>query len=165
VRARNLRRHSSLVLSSLAGVLILAGCGSRPQARERAGADAAIAASILRFQREITDAWLKHDVAAVDRFFAEDFRSVTTSGRILGKSDILAAVAGNDETGTDLLDEEVRVVAPGVVLYTARIVDHGLRAGTREPYSVTTRVLNVWIRRKGRWQIVADQTIHLKPAP
>ena len=122
-----------------------------------------IAAAVLRGEREVADAWQKHDVAAADRLFEDDYRSISTVGQGLKKSDILDEVALPYDAKTDVFEENVRVVSPDVAIYTARIVDYGVTDGTVQPFKVTTRVLDVWVLRQGTWQVVADQTIYVTP--
>lgn len=137
-----------------AAFILAVGCVSTPAADSRA--------QILRNEKEITDAWLRHDVGAVSKYFADDFTEVTRSGRILKKSDILAAVASNDETETLVTDEVVTQHGRCIAIQTARIIDKGRKA-SGEPYAIETRVMNVWILRRGEWRIVASQSTFVTP--
>lgn len=51
-------------------------------------------------------------------------------------------------------DPVVRVRGDSAV-YTARIIDSGKRANG-EPFSITSLVTDVWVRRSGKWQMVAE---------
>jgi ketosteroid isomerase-like protein len=143
---------------------MVAGCRSMRTDRERRPyVRKDIATEILDSEREVADAWRKHDVAAASRLFADDYRSISTLGPGLTKSDILDEVAQPYDTNTDVLEESVRVVSPDVAIYTARILDYGISAGAVQPFKVTTRVLDIWVLRHGTWQVIADQTIYVKP--
>jgi len=131
--------------------------GQRPYVRRD------IAAAILRGEREVADAWQKHDVVAADRLFADDYRSISDLGPGLTKSDILNEVAQQCDAHTEVFEESVRVVSPDVAIYTARILDSGISDGAAQTFRVTTLVLDIWVLRHGTWQVVADQTLYVRP--
>jgi len=116
---------------------------------------------ILRNSKAITDAWLRHDVQTVAKYFDDDFSEVTRSGRKLTKKDILAAVASNDETDTIVSDESVTKYG-SIAIETAHIVDKGHK-NSGETYTAETRVMNVWRFRRGEWRIIAAQTTFVTP--
>ncbi|HEV7429264.1 MAG TPA: nuclear transport factor 2 family protein [Thermoanaerobaculia bacterium] len=116
---------------------------------------------IARNSKAITDAWLRHDVTTVAKYFADDFTEVTRSGKRLTKKDILAAVASNDETET-IVSDQIITDYGNVAIETSRIVDKG-RKTSGELYTVETRVMNVWRLRSGEWRIIAAQTTFVNP--
>jgi hypothetical protein len=152
-------------LLGLMGILITVECRSVQVPGEngrKSSVKKEIAASIFRSERRMADAWQKHDVAVAGRLFADDYKSIPVSGRGLTKSEILDEVARSEQTKTDVFEPEVRIVSPDVAMYTARIVDYGVTEGPLHPFRLTTHVLDIWVLRRGAWQLVADQTIYLK---
>lgn len=109
---------------------------------------------ILRLTEVINAAWLKHDVATISPFIADDIQAWSFKGTRRSKADLLRSVDKTEETETKVEDPVVRVRGD-VAIYTARIIDSGKRANG-EPFSLTSLVTNVWARRSGKWQIVAE---------
>jgi ketosteroid isomerase-like protein len=120
---------------------------------------------ILRNEKALNDAWLRHDVDGVSQYFDDGWSEVTRKGKVLTKADIKAAVAmtGDSETET-LVSDQVVTPHGDFAIHTARIIDKG-RKTSGEQYAVETRILNVWVRRNGRWRIIASQTIFVTPRP
>jgi ketosteroid isomerase-like protein len=112
-------------------------------------------------EQAIEKAWLRHDAAVVDRFYADDFSGTTSRGRTIGKADILKAVEHNDESATEQAEVRVRVLGESAI-YTALVTDHGTRESTHEPYTVRTRVMDIWVKRNNRWQMVASMETLVK---
>jgi ketosteroid isomerase-like protein len=109
---------------------------------------------ILRLTEIINAAWLKHDVATISPFIADDMQAWSFKGARRGKADLLRSVEKSDESDTRVEDPVVRVFGDAAV-YTARIIDTGKRANG-ETFSVTTVVTDMWARRGNKWQIVAE---------
>ena len=53
---------------------------------------------ILRLEKVINDARLKHDVATISQIVADDFESWSFKGQRRGRADLLKHVANNKET-------------------------------------------------------------------
>ena len=109
---------------------------------------------ILRLEKVINDARLKHDVATISQIVADDFESWSFKGQRRGRADLLKYVANNKETKTEVADEKVRVFGD-TAIYTALITDSfidnkGITA------SETTAVTIVYVRRGGEWKMVQD---------
>ena len=109
---------------------------------------------ILRLEKVINEAWLKHDVATISQIVADDFESWSFKGQRRGRADLLKYVANNKETKTEVADEKVRVFGD-TAIYTALITDSfidnkGITA------SETTAVTIVYVRRGGEWKMVQD---------
>ena len=109
---------------------------------------------ILRLEKVINDARLKHDVATISQIVADDFESWSFKGQRRGRADLLKDVANNKETKTEVADEKVRVFGDAAI-YTALITDSfidnkGITA------SETTAVTIVYVRRGGQWKMVQD---------
>jgi ketosteroid isomerase-like protein len=109
---------------------------------------------ILRLTEIINAAWLKHDVATISPLIADDMQSWSFKGARRGKADLLRAVEKSEESDTRVEDPVVRVFGD-MAVYTARIVDTGKHPNA-ETFSVTSVVTNTWVRRAGKWQIVAE---------
>ncbi|HMH44540.1 MAG TPA: nuclear transport factor 2 family protein [Pyrinomonadaceae bacterium] len=109
--------------------------------------------AILRIEDTIVKAWLKHDTATIDPLIADDFQSWSFKGQRRGKADLLRSVTNTEETDTKVEDAKVKVYGDAAV-YTGRITDRGSHDG--KPFSITTCVTHVFLRRNRRWQMVAS---------
>jgi uncharacterized protein (TIGR02246 family) len=109
---------------------------------------------ILRLEDTITKAWLKHDTATISSIVADDFQSWSFKGARRGKADLLRTVEKSSETETKVDDAVVRVYGDAAV-YTARITDSGKRPDG-ESFTTETCVTELYVRRGGRWQLVAS---------
>jgi ketosteroid isomerase-like protein len=109
---------------------------------------------ILRLEDTITKAWLKHDTVMVSSIVADDFQSWSFKGARRGKADLLRTVEKNTESNTKVDDAVVRVYGDAAV-YTARVTDSGTRPNG-ESFITKTCVTEIYIRRSGRWQLVAS---------
>ena len=107
---------------------------------------------ILRLEKVINDAWLKHDVATISQIVADDFETWSFKGQRRGRADLLKHVANNKETKTAVADEKVRVFGDAAI-YTTLITDSfidnkGITA------SETTAVAIVYVRSGGQWKMI-----------
>ena len=109
---------------------------------------------ILRLEDQLTKAWLKNDTATISSMVADDFQYWSFKGVRRNKADLLRAVARSAEGDTKMEDPMVRVYGDAAI-YTARVIDSGKHANG-EPFTSTTCITVVYIRRGGKWQMVAD---------
>ena len=109
---------------------------------------------ILRLVDVLNKAWLKNDTATVSSIVADDFQSWSHKGAPRNKADLLRTVAQSEESETKTEEPIVRVYGDAAI-YTARIIDSGKRANG-EAFTVRTCVTTVFVRRAGKWRIVAD---------
>jgi uncharacterized protein (TIGR02246 family) len=117
---------------------------------------------IRRLLDELATAHLRSDGAALDRLRAADYVFTTADGRLLDKAQ--AAVAPGDYALTAYTHEDVRVRVYGdaAVATGALTVAGTFRGRPRDGRSRWTRV---FVKRDGRWQLVANQLTPITPAP
>ncbi|MFN2598433.1 MAG: DUF4440 domain-containing protein [Pyrinomonadaceae bacterium] len=109
---------------------------------------------ILRLEDVLTQAWLKNDIATISSIVADDFQSWSFKGVRRKKADLLRAAERSEEGDTKIEDPVVRVYGDAAV-YTARVIDSGKHANG-EAFTSKTCITVVYIRRGGKWQMVAD---------
>ena len=149
------------IFVQLAGLAAAALCleGSRTatdRKPESLAAPQAITATILRLEELLDEAESHHRVAAVEKLIADDYRGISLGGGIIAKRDVLAAVGGKEEASSQSTDRMVRVLENAAV-YTALVLDRGVDEKTQEPYTLATRVTDVWQKRGRDWKLVNDQ--------
>jgi hypothetical protein len=113
-------------------------------------------ATILRLEELLDEAESHHRVGAVDQLIADDYQGITIGGGIITKQDVLAAVGGREEASSESSDREVRPLGDAAV-YTALVLDRGIDQKTQKPYTLATRVMDVWQKRGHDWKLVNDQ--------
>jgi ketosteroid isomerase-like protein len=120
--------------------------------------NAAIEAQLRQAIREYDDALRRADVAAIGRFFAQEYFFVNPRGQRLTRDERLA----NFREGRTVLDSVVH--APqheafrsygDIVVYTAVLTLTGRYSGQAQQGQ--HRAVVIWVRREGRWQQVASQ--------
>ena len=109
---------------------------------------------ILRLEKLLQEAWLKHDTATVGSVVADDLEYWSFKGARRAKGDLLKMVAQNGEATTSVDDPRVRVFGD-MAIYTARITDRG-KDQQGAPFEATTAVTSIFVRREGKWQMVQD---------
>jgi ketosteroid isomerase-like protein len=119
--------------------------------------------TILQIEDVIVKAWLKHDTATIGPLIADDFQSWSFKGERRGKSDLLRSVANTEETDTTVEDGQVKVYGDAA-LYTGRITDRGIHRDGK-PYTVTTCVTDFFVRRNGKWLMVASAELIVAREP
>jgi uncharacterized protein (TIGR02246 family) len=121
---------------------------------------------ILRLHQALIDAWQKNDVATLNSIVADEFQYWSFKGERRGKADLLKLVAkaqtsGDTDMQTKIDDPVVRVYGDSAVL-TCRIIDTGKHADGKI-FIGKTADTHVYIRRNGRWLLMAEHETLLQP--
>ena len=126
----------------VAGAVILrAGQSSRDAAEDY----------IKRSEQQWAEASMKRDTATVERIVADDFVGIDPSGAYFRKADELAGVGKNEGDYVAAKSNEVTVRFYGDAAVAQGSESWQKRSGERGRYVWT----DTWIRRDGKWQIVA----------
>ena|SRR5436190_10502053 len=107
-------------------------------------------------ERNLAAAYMRGDRAFVDALLADDWTSTDYRGRVWTKANVLALFGPGGATFTKVeVDvDNVRLLGD-VAVVTGGSLSAG-RVGDRE-LSITQRYTDVYVRRDGRWRIVASQ--------
>jgi hypothetical protein len=140
---------------------------SAPQAVAKQARPAPAAAELTQLLREFLAGAATNDAAVHERFWADDLIYTGSSGRRVGKADILKDVKSApapkpDDPKVTFDAEEIRVQQYGKTAIVAfRLVQRTEKDGKVE----VSRFLNTgtFVRRKGKWQAVAWQATRLQP--
>jgi uncharacterized protein (TIGR02246 family) len=135
-------------------------------ALSRAADTAADESEILRLHNALIEAWQKNDIPTLNSIVADDFQYWSFKGDRRTKADLLKAVArgqtsSDTDTHTKTEDPVVRVYGDAAIL-TCRIIDTGKHADGK-PFLGKTADTHVYIRRSGRWVLVAEHETLLQP--
>jgi hypothetical protein len=113
--------------------------------------------SIMRLEQERSAAIARHDTAYLRRVYADEFRGVTAAGIPVDRETLLGVFTRDDPTTVFTIDEiSLRLLGASrdAALYTARLTTKRRATGEQVAQS---RFIHVYVRRDGRWQILAAQ--------
>jgi CubicO group peptidase (beta-lactamase class C family) len=114
---------------------------------------------VRKLEREWLDAYEQHDLAAMERIVADDFRLTQPDGGVQTKSDILSALRVPRDSGRpapkfSTAEVQSRVEGDSVIL-TGRFIQRMEREGNTKTFEL--RYTDNYVKRQGRWQVVASQ--------
>jgi hypothetical protein len=138
-------------------VLTVAGMGvSSGKAAEHADANSndKTKKEVLKVEQELQQAILKDATNILDRTFADEMVWLTSTGRFLTKSEVLADIHSRNllEFSFKSNDSHVTVYGNTVVLYrTTKGQDKGAGKNETPPRTVT----DVFVKQDGQWKMVA----------
>jgi uncharacterized protein (TIGR02246 family) len=131
------------------------------QTRETAPAER----EIRTLEARLNEAIVRADLAFFDRVFAEDFTHTNHTGAFRTKAQWLGNHKPGAKSPYDSFDTEdlaVRVYGE-TALVTGRTVPKG-RDSKGQAITGKFRFTRVWVRRDGRWQVVAFQGTRIDPS-
>lgn len=118
---------------------------------------------ILRLEEDLTRTEMRVDIEALDRIYADDIMVTAPIGLCVDKPAVMAEVQqAADKAKVERYDkDDLKVRAYGdtaVTSYriTAKAMFEGIEINRQ--FCIT----NVWMKRGGRWQIVARHTANLE---
>jgi uncharacterized protein (TIGR02246 family) len=138
---------AGMIASLLACAGSLGAASPEPPSRE---AEAADVAAIRQLGKDMGDAMVAGDVETLDRIFADDWRSVGSSGNVITKEDFLRHhVSGDDKLESfDLGPIDVQVLGNSAVAQGGVIETRGKETNVRMIYA------DLLEKRDGSWVVV-----------
>jgi hypothetical protein len=113
---------------------------------------------LITLDKSWGEAGLKGDSAVLETILADDFIGNSPTG-VATKAQNIAEAKTNapDITNATYVADEytVRFLDPNTAVMTHRAVEKGLNKG--KEYNDQHRSMHVWVKRDGRWQVVASQ--------
>lgn len=147
----------------LVGVAALSSAIGRTSERQAQSATNA-EQEVRKLERAWLDAYEKYDVEAMNAIVADDFTITFPNGAIQTKEQIIKSLkaprpASSPSTRFYTEDVQARVYGDTVILI-GRVVSERQREG--KPVRQQSRYTDTYVRRGGRWQVVAS---HLSEVP
>lgn len=148
--------HRTRCFAALVGLLLTLGPAST-------GAQPSLEESLLRVVRWRFEADFKADKVGLDSLLADDLTYGRTSGVRHTKREVMALVGGGGPYALDYSTPDSLVAR----VYGETGVVTGVVTGvlkvklTAQPAPYTLRFTDTWVRRSGRWQLVAFQATRL----
>jgi hypothetical protein len=116
---------------------------------------------VLMLDRANYDALIRMDTAYLDRMTAEDFAETRSFGSLLSKAQVMQFLKSGRVKVLSYETEDVQVriygntaLVTGQYSRKERVKD---REGKEMEYEQRGRYIDVWVKRKGHWQIVYNQ--------
>ncbi len=139
-------------------LILIAGCG-RGLAQEDAGQ------AVQKLERAWLNAYEEHDEKAMDAIVADDFTITFPNGAMQTKAQIMSSIKRPRPPGAQAMKfhtEEVRARVYGdTVILTGRVVTEHQRDG-QTASKEEQRYTDTYVRRNGRWQVVASHLSNAK---
>jgi len=111
--------------------------------------------AIRRLDQERIQAQIHADATALDRIYADDFIGIGPSGTVRTKPQVLADFTSHDLKFQSITTDEVRIRVYGnTAVETGQTTTVGQDKGKVVPRD--NRFTRVWVRRQGRWRLVAN---------
>jgi ketosteroid isomerase-like protein len=115
------------------------------------------AADVKKVDRVLTEAHIKRDAKEVDRLTSEDFVHVSPHGKTFTKKQILDGLADDRLVFEKIDDSEVTAAIYGDTAVMTGLSRMKGRSKSRGEFDEDYRWTRVYVRRDGKWQIVAEQ--------
>lgn len=121
---------------------------------------------VRRLERQWLDAYEQNDSEAMDRIVADDFTITFPNGAMQTKPQLMAMIKAPRRTSgprTRFHTEDVGSRAYGdTVILIGRVVSEYERDG--KPVKEQSRYTDTYVRRNGRWQVVASHLSNVEEA-
>jgi ketosteroid isomerase-like protein len=117
--------------------------------------------------RDIEDKWessvMKHDSSVAQAYLADDFRGVSSKGKVMNKSNLLSEIKKDTDvySSTKNGKVEVRVFGGQFAVTTGTSTEVG-NTKDGQAFKRTFRWTDVWVLRKDKWLCVASQAMLVK---
>ena len=117
--------------------------------------------------RDIEDKWeasvKNHDPSVAQAYLADDFRGVSSKGKMMTKANLLGEIKKDTDTYTSTKNGkvDVRVFGGQFAVATGTSTEEG-KAKDGQAFKRTFRWTDVWMLRKDKWQCVASQAMLVK---
>jgi len=116
--------------------------------------------------KDIEDKWeasiMLHDPSVAQAYLGNDFRGVSSKGKIMTKSSLLAEIKKDTDTYTSTKNGkvDVRVFGGQFAVVTGTSTEVG-KAKDGKAFNRSYRWTDAWVDRNGKWQCVASQAMLL----
>lgn len=115
---------------------------------------------IRKLEREWFDSYVRGDRAAFDRIVADDVVITYGNGSVGNKSQAIAEIKAPADSSYSLTSDDIQVRVYGeTAIVTGRVTEKGTFNG--RSLNSQSGYTDVWVRRNGRWQVVAAQNTRL----
>jgi ketosteroid isomerase-like protein len=150
-------------MKKLAGVVVLVfACAGAALGGTPPAPSADVADTLKQLEEDYGDAIMAADLDRINQIVADDWRGVSSSGRVSNKESVLEFVKSGKSKleWFELGPRDVKVLGDDVAVVQASVSERNNAAGVTT--SSTVVYLDVWMKRGNRWVLVRSQTAKLK---
>ncbi len=153
------------IIVAIALLVIAASSFAYGQTDARAASgNAKVEQEIRKLESEWFESYLRGDRAAFDLIVADDAVMTYGNGKVGNKSEAIAEIKAPADASYSLTSDDVQVRLYGdTAIVTGRVTEKGIFNG--RSLNSQSRYTDVWVRRNGRWQVVAAQNTRLPQGP
>jgi ketosteroid isomerase-like protein len=117
--------------------------------------------------RDIEDKWeasvMRHDPSVAQAYLADDFRGVSSRGKVMSKANLIAEIKKDSDTYTSAKNGKVDVrVFGGQFGVATGISTEAGKSKDGKDFKRSYRWTDVWVFRNSKWQCVASQAMLVK---
>jgi ketosteroid isomerase-like protein len=130
---------------------------TKPAAPTTAAAPSGKKMSVKEMEEKWEASIPSHDFSTVQGFVSSDFVGISSQGKFVDKSSMLADFKKDTDTYTLAKNEKlnVKVFGPNVMVVTGRAREKGT-AKDGKAFDRTFLFTDTWMNRGGQWQCIAD---------
>ncbi|HYJ90819.1 MAG TPA: nuclear transport factor 2 family protein [Pyrinomonadaceae bacterium] len=146
-----MKRITMIATVILAAMSVALGQGQSAKREQRTSVEQ----TVRQLDNERIQAQIHADAAALDRLYADDFIGIGPSGTVRTKPQVLSDFTSGRLKFRSITTDDVQVRVYGnTVVETGISTMDGDDAGKVVPRD--NRFTRVWVKRKARWQLVAN---------
>ena len=138
-----MRTHA--VLAAVVGSTLLSATGFAQSTDEQL---------LKGIEQQLARAWTRHDRAFIESVYAPEWSVTQADGSVLTRSTVLGTFFDSVVFDTNVIDDVTVALFGTTAIVRGRTVASATLNGA--PVSARIRFTDVFIKRKGRWQVVAS---------
>ena len=148
----------------IAFALLLLSTAVLTQANKQASKTTRIEAELMQIEREIGDANVRRDKAYFEKIEADEFIFTDSGGGLTNKTEDVSSFdkpAGETKLVSYTPDEMKVTVYGNTAVVMGRVTS--VYRGPKGEATIRNRFTDVFVKKNGRWQIVAGHSSRLRP--
>jgi ketosteroid isomerase-like protein len=145
-------------------LLIIGAASTAPAQSEKkvAPSQTSVERQLIELERQLSDALVKEDAAVLDRLWSNDLVFTFPDGKVSSKAERLAGQKPSDQPSQSTnFNDQVKVYLYGDTAVVTVLSTWRGKSGAQE-YSAQYQATHVWVKRRGRWQLVAAHVSQVK---
>jgi hypothetical protein len=156
LRRQGLKLFLGSIVLVFVPIICVAQAPSAPGVPAAAGA--ADRKQIIQLEKDWAQSFVTMDVSANERIVADDYLGTETDGRRVTKADLIAEFKTGDVLLSNRLEDDVKIR-----FYGDTAIVNGTESWKRKSDGKTGKWIwtDVFVKRHGKWQVVASQDLEL----
>lgn len=147
----------------IAFALLISSTAAFAQANKQSSKTARIEAELMQIERDIGDANVRRNKAYFEKIEADEFLFTDAGGGLTNKTEDISSFdkpAGETKLVSYTPDDMKVTVYGGTAVVTGRVTS--VYRGPKGEATIRSRFTDVFVKKNGRWQIVAGHSSRLR---